>query len=144
MPTTEDILLGALRENLPVVELPLEELQINPILLIVVEGEQPVRVFHFETQRVGQQVFAINPVMAEKRARTQLLLAIASIEGAVRRQPGGRSTQRRAIRAARRRLRIPDEVNVEAELHQLNSGHPPLSRELALATAAKIHPGKLP
>ncbi len=149
MPTTaemlDNILLDALRENRQVVELPLDELQVsNPILLIVADGDQPAQVFHFETQRVGPQVFAINPVMAERRVRTQLLLLIVGIEGAVRRQHGGRRTQRRAIRAARRRLRIPDEIDTSAELRQLNSGGPPLSRELARATAAKIHPGKLP
>ncbi len=140
-----NILLVALLEGRPVVELPLGDLQVsNPIILTVADGSQPALVYHFETQRVGQQVFAINPVMAERRARTQLLLMIAGIEGAMRRQSGGRGTQRRAIRAARRRHRIPDEIDTSAELRQLNSGGPPLSRELARATAAKIHPGKLP
>ena len=154
MTVLSNILLGALQANTQVVELPIQEMQVvsNPILLIISDEGQPTRTYHFEVQRVGQQVFAINPIMAERRARTRLLWAIAGLEGAARPTNGGRwkmlgrtyRTRKLARRAAREHMRIPHDIDVDVELMRLNSGHPPASHELARATSSLILPGSVP
>ena len=150
------ILRRAIDTNETWVELPLEEMRVfsNPITLVVSDGDKPKEVYLFETRRIeGGRAAALNPVMAERRARTHILRSIAALEGAVTELPSGRwdlagkrthRTKKLAMRGARRQLRIPKDIDVALELRLLNSGDPPASAELARATAAMILPGKLP
>lgn len=150
-----DLLHDAIASGKAIIPLPSELLEVvsNPITLIVLDegGPTPVTLtYQFEVKRTAEGIiFAINPERAELQARTLLLWTIAGLEGTARPTKGGRwkmlgRTYRNrtlARRAARARLRIPEDIDVQEELRRLNAREKPASAELARVTAALIRPG---